>query len=348
MPAWLFDGRSAMRHDVQVRIGGGSLTIGDGTVPIAGLFRVDDTRPIFGRRDVAGWRLGFDGPLPPPFASALPRAARYGGWIDRIGIWRAATAAALLSAILLVGALAGIDLIARAIPFSWERRFGDALTGDFGGAMCTGKAGQAALDGLALRLSPAGRPMRARVVDIDVVNAVALPGGRILIFRGLIDDARSPDEVAGVIAHEIGHVDKRHVMAALIRRFGLGLLLGSNGRPGEYAQVLFDSTYSRSAERAADAYSVAHLTSAGISPRGTADFFGRLARKDAKDGGRISTMLGYLSSHPPSDERRDLFLTAARAMPHPAPALDARSWQAVKAVCATTAQPAGANMPFRF
>ncbi|RYD83586.1 MAG: peptidase M48, Ste24p, partial [Sphingomonadales bacterium] len=186
-----------------VELDGDRLIIpGQEPVPLALLRRVEGRQLAFSRTDLRGWRLGFDVEPSAPLLWQLPAASHYGGPIDRIGLWGFAAIALALSALVIVGAIQGLGLLARMIPYSWEQRLGDVISGDFAEQACRAPAGQKALDDLAHRLSPAGRPIRIGVVDIPVVNAVALPGGRILIFRGLIDEAQSPDEVAGVLAHE--------------------------------------------------------------------------------------------------------------------------------------------------
>lgn len=328
--AWLHDGLSAVRHDVTVAIDRGDLLIeGFPPVPVDRLRRLDSAEMAFGRTDMKGWRLGFDIEPPGPILWQLPAAARYGGPIDRIGLWAAAAIGLVVSALVILGALRGFDLLARAIPYSWEQRLGDAISGDFGEHACRGPAGQKALDDLARRLSPSGRPMRVGVVDLPVVNAVALPGGRILVFRGLIDEAKSPDEVAGVLAHEIGHVEHRHVMVALLRRFGLGLLIGSGGSAAEYGQLLIESRYSRAAESEADDYSIDHMTRAGISTAPTAAMFGRFGRDEAG----MPDLFVYMASHPPSAERKRRFEAAVKRVLHPRPSLDPAAWKAVRAMC---------------
>ena len=328
--AWLYDGLSAIKHAVSVRRTGDLLTI-EGHDPVAiTLLQASDLGPgIYARVDIPGWRLGFDGAIPDELIAALPRALRYGRWIDRFGLWQAAAVLAPLSILMVVGGMYGVDIVGRSIPFAWEQRIGESMTGDFGPDACTGAAGQAALDGLAHRLSPTGRPMHVRVVDVPLVNAVALPGGQILIFSQLIEDAQSPDEVAGVLAHEIGHVDRRHVMIALLRRFGLGLLLGSGGQSGQYAQTLIDSRYSREAEGEADSYSIAHLRAAGINPAATAALFDRFAKTE-----KAPEIFAYLASHPPSATRRELFKAAGRKMRDAHAALTLAEWQAVRTMCA--------------
>ncbi|WP_016746658.1 M48 family metallopeptidase [Rhizorhabdus wittichii] len=336
-PAWLHDGQSAIRHDVLVALSGDRLLIdGFDPVPLDALRRIDARGLQFGRSDMTGWRLGFDIAPPAALLRRLPTAGRYGGPIDRIGLWGAAAIALCLSALVILGTIQGLDLLARMIPYRWEQRLGDAISGDFGARACRAPAGQAALDGLARRLSSADRPVRVGVVDIPVVNAVALPGGRILIFRGLIDAARSPDEVAGVLAHEIGHVEHRHVLVALLRRFGIGLLVGSGGTAADYGQALLESRYSRAAESEADASSIEHLVHAGISPTPTARLFDRLGRDEAA----MPKLFVYMASHPPSAERRARFDAAAKRVPHPRPSLDPASWAAVRAMCGKT-KPGG-------
>ena len=329
-PAWLHDGVSAVRHDVLVELEGDRLIIsGQQPVPLSQLRRLEGGPMVFARKDLRGWRLGFAEEPSPPLLWQLPARAHYGGPIDRIGLWSFAALALCLSALAIAGAIRGLDLVARAIPYSWEQRLGNLISGDFGEYACRAPAGQKALDDLARRLSPSGRPMRVEMVDVPAVNAVALPGGRILIFRGLIDEAKSPDEVAGVLAHEIGHVEHRHVMVALLRRFGIGLLIGSGGTGAEYGQALIESRYSRAAESQADDYSVARLLKAGISPAATGRLFARLGKAEAGMPG----IFAYVASHPPSVERQKRFATAAGRVAKPVLSLRPEQWADVRAMC---------------
>jgi predicted Zn-dependent protease len=176
-----------------------------------------------------------------------------------------------------------------------------------------------------------------RVIDLDLVNAVALPGRRVLLFKGLVADARSPDEVAGVLAHEIGHIENRDVMAGLIRDFGLSLLLGG-ADGGAMAQALVTNRYSRSAERGADRRAIAALARADITPVATAGFFARLGKSEATFG-RATRMLGYLSSHPLSVERQQAFARSVKPGHAYRPALDSAQWQAVRALCGGKTAP---------
>lgn len=326
-----------------VAIDGDALAIeGQEAVPLALLRRVDAPGLLFERADLKGWRLGFDADPPTPILWRLPSRGAYGGPIDRIGLWGFAALGLIVSALVVLGAIKGLDLVARAIPYSWEQKLGDAITGDFGAQACRAPEGQKAIDDLARRLSPAGRPIRVSVLNVDIVNAVALPGGRILIFRGLIDQAKSADEVAGVLAHEIGHVEHRHVMVSLLRRFGLGLLIGSGGTAADYGQALLESRYSRDAEREADDYSIAHMVKAGISPAATAGFFGRLSKQEAG----LPDMFVYMASHPLSAERQKAFAKAAKGLARAQPALSPPAWAAVRAMCGKA--KAKADLDLRF
>ncbi len=331
MNAWHYDGRSAMRHAVAVELDGGALRLGGETVPIAELRPIGDrARAVFARTGHEGWRLGFDSPLPPEWRAALPRQEHHGGLLDRIGVVPALLVCALVAAIAAVGMWRGSALLARLMPERWEMALGDSLTGDFGGGTCHGMAGQRALNALAARLATDGRPPTVHVVDLGLVNAVALPGRRVLIFDGLLREAKSPDEVAGVLGHEMGHVVNRDAMAGIIRNFGVSLLLGG-ADGGAIANALLTSRYSRAAERGADAHALASLAHAHISPAATAAFFERLADGESRLG-RAATVLGYVSSHPLSAERRQLFRANRAGLPY-RPALDPAQWRALRTIC---------------
>jgi len=168
---------------------------------------------------------------------------------------------------------------------------------------------------------------------MNMVNAVALPGGRVLLFDGLLAEAESPEEAAAVLGHEIGHVRKRHVMQSLLRQMGLSVLLGGmDGAGGSTVSGLLSLSYSRDAEREADTYSIARMQGARISPEGGAALFDRLAGEDGPEGS-ARTMIGYISSHPHSDERADAFREAAEGGDYD-PALSDTEWRALQEMCA--------------
>ena len=339
-PAWLYDGRSAVRHQVRVEREGADLLVhfADGSTtpaPAGCLVHVEsrDSAEVYGRTDIPGWRLGIAG-VPAELAGLLPAPQRYGRWIDRIGIVRASlVAVAASAAVLFVGSRAPVWL-APLVPQQWEERFGDAPIGMPGERVCSAPGTQAALAKLARTLAPETAPrLDIRVIDIGLVNAAALPGGNIVIFRQLLTEAESPDEVAGIIAHEIAHVEERHVTQLMIRQLGLGMIVSAFGGPtGGSIESLMSAGFSRGAEREADARAIEMLRRAGISPLPTARFFERLAAREARFG-KVSAGLGYLSTHPLSAERRRKFEASAVRGEAYRPVLSREEWEALVGAC---------------
>ncbi len=337
--AHLYDGRVAVRHDVYVRRIGDELDLGDyGRVAARDLLPVGHSALVFGRQAVPGWRLTFPVAPTADIVYLLPGRQKYGAWIDRFGI---APVAAVLGAVSLALVLIGLkapEYLAPLVPWSVERSIGNALVGDLDGKFCNAPGGQAALDALVARIDPGGVPTKVRVVNVPVVNAVALPGGTILIFDALLAQARSPDELAGVIGHEMGHVRKRHVMQALLRQAGLGILLGGyGGNMGGTMNALASASYSRAAESAADAYSIDALRRARIDPADTAHFFVKLAR-DEERLGAAGRALSYVATHPVSTARAKAFAQSGSPAAAYSPGLDAAGWKRLSTIC--SADPA--------
>lgn len=338
---WHYDGRTARRRTPRLLPAEDSFTLAD-ELGVEGPFAwteliARDTmggEAVYELKGRPGWRLGLGADIPPEIAAHLPHAARYGQWIDRFGLGRSVPVLAVIAFVVGFAILSAPRWIAPYVPTSWERRMGDAMVGDMGKRICRGPGGQAALDALAAKLDPPGaEKIDAYVIDIPMVNAVTLPGGKILVFRGLLADAKSADEVAGVLGHEIGHVRHRDVLAAMLRQMGLSVLLGGIGSDvsGTFNSLLA-ATYSREAESAADRFALEALGRAGISPGPTAGFFKRLAKGEEKLG-RAKLALGYLSSHPMSGARERLFAAGAKERTW-APALDAAQWTALRDICA--------------
>ena len=338
---WHYDGGSGVRYQVELLPEGDGfrLALPEGAGNLhhwADLIQMGDRQGerIFGLKGRRGWRIGFEGEVHTDIDRHLPRTKTYGGVIDRIGLWPASGAFVALSAVALFIVVKTPDWLAPMVPVSLEQKLGDAMVGDFGGRVCNGPGGQDALDALVARIEPNPEGLKVRAVNIAMSNAVALPGGNIFVFRGLLQEAKSPDELAGVIGHEIGHVRNRDVMQALLRQMGLSVLMGGmNGDVGGGVNALVSSTYSRGAESKADDYAIRALQKAKVSPEGTAGFFARLAEAE-KLLGKGKAALGYLSSHPMSDTREKKFrasLTKGAAM---TPVVTAEQWRAIVDSCA--------------
>ena len=171
---------------------------------------------------------------------------------------------------------------------------------------------------------------KLHIVNAKTVNAFAAPGGNIVIFKGLIDAAQSPDEVAGVLAHEMGHIIENHPVEFAVRQLGFKLLttllIGRDGTALGIGQQLITLNYSRDAEREADAIAVERLRAANLRTDGLAKFLERLADKESN----LPEIFKYLSTHPASSDRA----SSVRQNPSGArPAMTETIWQALKNIC---------------
>lgn len=340
--ATLYDGTSAYPHRVTVTAEGALLRLEtDGghrlEVDAAQLTRDGEGGDLrFGRRDQPGWRLRLDEPPSPELKALLPREARYGAWIDRVGLVRAAVGLAVIAVVVLFVGYSSPAWLAPHVPQSWERNLGTTLVGDFGENRCRGAAGQQALEQLAERVSPGvtrgPEAISFAALDIDMVNAAALPGRHVIFFDGMIQQARGPDELAGVMAHEIAHVRRRHVTEALIRELGIGALIRLfAGGVGANAEQLVSLSFTREHEAEADADALAMLRAAGIDPRPTGAMFRRLGGGD--DKARPEFRVEWLESHPHSAGRAERFARAHAPGATYRPALDKPQMQALRSFC---------------
>lgn len=329
---WWYDGRSALRRKGVLLDEGDRFRLGDECFAWADLLppHADSGEASYGLKGTPGWRLGFTDAAPPAMAPKLPRHHVYGRWVDRWGLWPAAALFAGVAALVVWGVLRTPALVARMVPATVERRLGELMVGDFGRRGCATPAGRAALDALVRRIDPADPAAEVHVVAVPMVNAVTLPGGRIVIFSGLLKAATSPDEVAGVLGHELGHVRHHDVTEALVRQLGLSVLLGGmEGNVGGYTNALLSTAYSRQAEARADRTSQELLRAAAVSPAATAAFFRRLGR-NAQGAERL---FAYVASHPVSADRARAFAASGAKGAAYRPALDAGQWAALKDIC---------------
>lgn len=351
---WHYDGRNANRW--RPRLVGDAASfrlIGEGWE--SGPWAWADVRAldnagrdaVFGHTAEPGWRIGFaDGLIPEEIKPLLPKRARYGGFIDRIGLGKASVVLSAVAAAALFVGLKAPGWLAPLMPQSWEDRLGDAMVGDFGGRTCRTPEGEAALKALIAKVDPEGQARTIEIANIPMVNAIALPGRRVILFDGLIAQAKSADEVAGVLGHELGHVEHRDTMAALLRQLGLSVVLGGmNGSAGSNVNALLSLSYGREAEHSADLSAIARMKAANISPLPTADFFQRLdpledERRDDKQAGKDKAVTSepeevanWFGSHPTSQSRAQLFSKSHIKGHGYTPALTPDQWRALKNMC---------------
>jgi predicted Zn-dependent protease len=240
----------------------------------------------------------------------------------------------MLAAALWLGLPAASRALVGMVPTAWEQRWGDAVAGGFEQrwGVCRQPAGVAALhllsDRLAASLPPSARPRKVVVVNTPDVNAIALPGGTVLVFAGLLADAHDGDEVAGVLAHEFTHLALAHPTAAMIRAAGVGVAVtlvtgDSSGLVASGLAMTLAGAYSRDDEAAADRGAVALLAQAGMGARGLAAFFHRLADKP-------TALPAWLGTHPEPAARA----ASIEAQANPGtPALTPEQWAALKGIC---------------
>ncbi|HPI11978.1 MAG TPA: M48 family metallopeptidase [Catalimonadaceae bacterium] len=177
--------------------------------------------------------------------------------------------------------------------------------------------------------------VKIHLLEQDEINAFALPDGHLIVFSGLINDCRNEAELAGVLGHEIAHIERKHVMKKLAKELGLSVLVsattGSQHNSEflkETVRVLSSAAYDRSLETEADQTSVLYLTKAGIDPKPFARFLARMPKgKDEDPSGIFS-----VSTHPDSDVRSKEILEQIGDQTFESnPVLTEEEWKSLKA-----------------
>lgn len=271
-----------------------------------------------------------------------------GRGIARIVGW---SIAALTSIMLLVtyGLPYAAERLTPLIPQSVEKRIGEAsdrqvrLLFD---KECTDPKGQAAFLKLVTTLRTTmglDASVDAAVLASEIPNAIALPGGKIYLFNGLLQKSNNVDEIAGVLAHELGHVRNRDSMRNMIYTGGtsflLGLLFGDVSGSGAVifaTRSLFNASYSRDVERSADGATIDMMHKLGRSPKPMGELLLRVTGqeggdKDAK-GKRKTLDASLISSHPVSEDRLARMSQEDRPVTG-TPLLTADEWASLKAIC---------------
>ena len=235
----------------------------------------------------------------------------------------------------------GSEAVAPLVPHALQAKLGEAVRDELvdGKEMCLGNAGLAAINRLANDLGrAAGHPHKitVNVVKGGPVNAFTLPGDILVFYSDLITQAKDSSQVAGVLAHEIGHAVHYHPIKGLTRQFGVDVLLHS--LTGGFSDIgtltsggglLLALRNGRAFEREADATGVELLEKLGVRADGVASFFEQLMGKESTDAAK---MLGMWSSHPPTAER----ILATKRPSTGRPAFTEREWAALRSVCGET------------
>jgi predicted Zn-dependent protease len=171
------------------------------------------------------------------------------------------------------------------------------------------------------------------IIEKDEINAFALPDGHLVVYSGLILNVDSPEELSGVLSHEIAHIELNHVMKKLVKEVGLSVLISmTTGNGGsktihETAKMLSGSAYDRQLEREADNKAVDYLSGANIDPEALADFLYKLS----DDGDEVSNYLSWISTHPDSKERaKEIIEISKNRDRNNRPVLSSKTWNELK------------------
>ncbi|MFQ6553493.1 M48 family metallopeptidase [Aestuariibius insulae] len=241
------------------------------------------------------------------------------------------------------------DSLADYLPPSGEEALGSATFDQIRSALddsgygflpiCENPTGLASLDMIEDRIVKATGfegDLAVHVLDHPMVNAFALPGGYIIFFRGLLEEAETAEEVAAVFAHELGHVDARDPTRIALRSAGsiglLGLLFGdfAGGTMVLWlAREMIQADYTRDVEAAADAYAHIALLAADLPPSAIATFFERLVEETEMKG----TILAHLTSHPEMGDRIEAARAATPEGRSFTPLMSDEEFEALQTIC---------------
>ena len=345
-----FDGRSSRRRTVSLSFADALEISEAATAPV--LWAYDDIREADHPQGLLRVRCLSAPPLarleirnPTIAAKLVSRCTRLaddrldGRALARIVGWSLAAVISIVAVILFAIPLAA-DRLAPLVPQALERRIGAAAEAQIktilGNTTCKTAAGQRAFDKLLRELCQAASlntSVDSEVLSTSIPNALALPGGKVILFSGLLDKANSPDEIAGVLAHEFGHLKRRDTMRNLIHDSGtsflVGLLFGDVTGAGALvfaSRTLLTSSYSRDVEQNADTFSMDVMQKLGRSPKPMGELLFRVTGKQG------DSELSILASHPLTEDRLKRMSEADRPPTGP-PLLTPGEWTALQAIC---------------
>lgn len=357
-----FDGRRPIRHDVMLRLGDRGIAVTEQSGEET-LWLYTELRQVSGQYEGEQFCFERNGSDPPEsividderFVAALHQHAPaeqrdWGRNMQSIGWPRVILAGlgvvALASGFYFWGTQMLAEVTAEVVPVSVEEKLGEAVANSFAPetSRCDSEELQSAIDQMVARLEAAApaNPYRFRVAIArdDMVNAFAAPGGQIIVFNGLVKRTETPEELAGVLAHEMQHVIQQHSTRAIISAMGgravLAVLTGDTGSSSmmvEGAATLVNLHYAREAEEAADSAAAETLRRADIDPIALADFFQIIQKEE----GDLPDTIQYLSTHPDTDARiaRLGELAASEEPVEAQPILPGVDWKVLRRACSS-------------
>ncbi|MBR1130746.1 M48 family metallopeptidase [Bradyrhizobium iriomotense] len=351
-PTVFFDGVSSRRRQVTLALGDALEISEEGGAPVrwayadirradspAGVIRLAcTTAPSLARLEIRDAALAADVTAR---CTRLDEHQTSRRGIAKIVGWSVAAAVSIVC-VVLFGVPLAADRLAPLVPKAIERRIGDAsevqVKTIFGRNVCEDPAGKAAFTKLVNRLRDAAGldddSMTAGVLPTSVPNAFALPGGKVYVLKGLLDKAENPDEIAGILAHELGHLKHYDNMRGLIYNGGTSFLIGLLfGDVTGSSAVIFasrsvvEASYSREAETAADTFAIEIMHKLGRSPKPAAELMFRITGKEGGSG-----LTNILASHPLTEDRLARMTREDRPANGP-PLLTDKEWRALKLIC---------------
>jgi Zn-dependent protease with chaperone function len=349
-PAIYFDGASSRRRQVTLAFKDQVEINEDGSAlarwPYADIRRADSPAGILRLTCLAAPALARleirDAALAAELKSRCPRLddnVPGGRGVAAIVGWSLAATVSILG-IVLFGVPLAADRLTPLVPQAFERRLGNVAEGQvramFGGKTCANEAGQAAFTKLVNGLRAAAgldTKVESAVLATPIPNAFALPGGKVFLFSGLLAKADNADEIAGVLAHELGHLKHRDGTRNLIYSGGtsflIGLLFGDITGSGALifaSRSLVTASYSREAEQNADTFSIAVMQRLGRPPKAMGELLFRVTGKEGDHS------LSILASHPLTEDRLARMSAEDQRESGP-PLLTAAEWASLKAIC---------------
>lgn len=246
---------------------------------------------------------------------------------NRFRFWLAVSTLACIALLILgyFGVLSAAKVAMRALPVSVDEKIGTMAMSsmEIGRKLDSNHPASKLVQEIVDKLKPHAKvpdmKFKVTVVEGSEVNAFALPGGQIVVYTALIKEAKSAEQIAGVLAHEISHATLRHGIERIGQSLGIvagiQLLVGDVGGllalGGQIAQTSILTSYSRTAETEADMEGVRMLHAAKIDPQAMAEFFEMLKEKM----GDLPDAVAWISTHPQHETRVQNIQNQKKSLP---------------------------------
>lgn len=197
-----------------------------------------------------------------------------------------------------------------------EEKLGDLFWETFNktGNVITNKEVKNNIDSLVNKICESNsidsKSIKVHILEDDEINAFALPNGHLVINSGLILNSDNPEELSGVISHELAHIQLNHVMKKLVKEIGLSVLISmTTGNGGsetikEAAKMLSSSAFDRDLEKEADLKAVDYLNKSKVNPEPFANFLYKLSENEDEN----IKYLTWISTHPDSKSRAEYII----------------------------------------